>query len=118
MEFLIFEDNGGAYQWKIVDAAGATLARSGSFACYDDAEQAAERVRGAAASALFQHRATVALPVDLIARRDAGSDHADAERWLDERGSFSSEAFRPPRDESGLPSVWARPAWKEPAVIS
>ena len=91
LEFLIFEDNGGGYHWTIV-ADGATLARSGSFASYDDAEKAAKHVRDGAASALFEYRATGALPVDLIARRNAKSDASDAERWLDEGGSFSSEA--------------------------
>jgi uncharacterized protein YegP (UPF0339 family) len=90
MEFLIFEDNGGAYHWTIVARDGETLARSGGFASYDDAEQAAQRVRDAATSARFERRGTGALPVDLVARRDPASD--DAERWLDEGGSFSSEA--------------------------
>jgi uncharacterized protein YegP (UPF0339 family) len=93
MEFLIFEDNGSAFHWTIVASDGATLVRSGAFASYDDAEQAAERVRDAAASALLQRHGTGALPVDLIARRDPASDEDDdAERWLDEGGSFSSEA--------------------------
>jgi uncharacterized protein YegP (UPF0339 family) len=91
-EFLIFEDNGGAYHWTIVARDGETLARSGGFASYGDAEQAARRVRGAATSARFERRGTGALPVDLVARRDPASDDDDAERWLDESGSFSSEA--------------------------
>jgi uncharacterized protein YegP (UPF0339 family) len=92
MEFVIFEDNGGDYHWTLVAADGATVAGSGGFASSDDAEQAAQRVRDAAASARFERRATEATPVDLIARRDAASNAADAERWLDEGGSFSSEA--------------------------
>jgi len=92
MEFLIFEDNGGDYHWTIVAADGATLARSGDFASYQDAERAAQHVRDGAASAPFEHRAASARPVDLTARRRATSDAADAERWLDEGGSFSSEA--------------------------
>jgi uncharacterized protein YegP (UPF0339 family) len=92
MEFLTFEDNGGAYHWTIVASDGETLARSRGFASYDDAEQAAQRVRDAASSARFQRRGTGTLPVDLIARRDRASDEDDAERWLDEGGSFSSEA--------------------------
>ena len=56
MEFVILEDNGGAFHWTIVASDGATLVRSGGFASYDDAEQAAERVRDAAASARFQRR--------------------------------------------------------------
>ena len=92
MEFLIFEDNGGDYHWTIVARDGATLARSGSFASYDDAEKAAKHVRDGAAGARFEARAGAASPVDLTARRDATADAADAERWLDEGGSFSSEA--------------------------
>ena len=92
MEFLIFEDNGGDYHWTIVAGDGKTLARSPGFASYEDAEQAAQHVRNGAASAPLEHRGVSARPVDLIARRDARSDDADAERWLDEGGSFSSEA--------------------------
>ena len=92
MTFRIHEDNGGSYHWTLIAADSATLARSEGFASYDDAEHAAQRVRDAAASARFERRATEATPVDLIARRDAKSADADAERWLDEGGSFSSEA--------------------------
>jgi uncharacterized protein YegP (UPF0339 family) len=92
MEFLIFEDNGGSYYWTIVAGDGATLARSDPFASYDDAEQAAQHVRDGAASAPFEARAVGAGLVDLVARRDATRDDSDAERWLDEGGSFSSEA--------------------------
>lgn len=92
MEFLIFEDNGGAYRWRIVAGERETLAQSGGFASYEDAEHAARHVRDGAASARFEPRAVEAVPVDLIARRDASNDNSDAERWLDEGGSFSSEA--------------------------
>jgi uncharacterized protein YegP (UPF0339 family) len=98
MEFLIVEDNGGDYHWTIVAGDGATLARSGSFASYDDAGKAAQHVRDGAASARFEWRAgeanpvDPAAPVDLNARRGATSDDSDAERWLDESGGFSSEA--------------------------
>jgi uncharacterized protein YegP (UPF0339 family) len=92
MEFLIFQDNGGAYHWTIVAGDGATLARSGSFASYDHAEQAAYRVRDGATVARFDRRVGEVRPVDLAARRDGPSDDLDAERWLDEGGSFSSEA--------------------------
>jgi uncharacterized protein YegP (UPF0339 family) len=92
MEFLIFEDNGGAYHWTIVAGDGATLAQSGSFGSYEDAERAGEHVREGAASAQLERRGVSAQPVDLTARRDAASDDSDAERWLDEGGSFSSEA--------------------------
>jgi uncharacterized protein YegP (UPF0339 family) len=92
MEFLIFEDNGGDYHWTIIARDGATLARSGSFGSYEDAERAAQHVRDGVASALFERRGDGARPIDLSARRDAARDAADAERWLDEGGSFSSEA--------------------------
>jgi uncharacterized protein YegP (UPF0339 family) len=92
MEFLMFEDNGGTYHWTLVASDGITLARSGDFASSDAAEQGAQRVRDAASSARLQPRDTVALPVDLIARRAPASDDDDAERWLDEGGSFNSEA--------------------------
>ena len=92
MEFLIFEDNGGRYHWTIVARDGSTLARSGSFPSYDAATAAAKHVRDGASSALFERRALGALPVDLIAPRDVKRDATDAERWLDEGGSFSSEA--------------------------
>ena len=68
MEFLIFEDNGGAYHWRVVAGDGETLAQSGGFASYEGAERAARHVREGAASARFEPRAVNAVPVDLIAR--------------------------------------------------
>ncbi len=56
MEFLIVEDNGGAYHWRLRAGDGATLAQSGGFVSYDDAERAAQQVRGSAVSARFQPR--------------------------------------------------------------
>ncbi|MGO9819164.1 MAG: YegP family protein [Solirubrobacteraceae bacterium] len=97
IKFLIFEDNGGDYHWRILAHDGAPLAQSVSFASYDDAEQAAQRVSKAAASARFERDAVGAGPVDLIARRDAKSDDSDAERWLDEGGSVSAMAPAPRR---------------------
>jgi uncharacterized protein YegP (UPF0339 family) len=92
IEFLVFEDNGGRYRWSIVAGDGVTLAQSAAFASYEDAERAANRVRQGADSAPLERGAASAGPVDLSARRAATSDAADAERWLDEGGSFSSEA--------------------------
>lgn len=92
MEFLIFEEDGGAYHWRIVAGDGATLAQSGSFASYQDAEQAAQRVRDGAASARFNHRSRELDAVDLATRRDRPRGELNAERWLDEGGSFSREA--------------------------
>ncbi len=53
MEFVIFEDNGGRYHWRIVAGNGGTLAHSEGFASYEDAEQAVRHVRDNAPSASF-----------------------------------------------------------------
>jgi uncharacterized protein YegP (UPF0339 family) len=92
MEFVIVEDNGGAYHWTIVAGDGAAVGRSDSFATYDDAEQAAHHVRDGVVSAHFDGRAIGAGLVDLVTRRASTTVDSDAERWLDEGGSFSSEA--------------------------
>jgi uncharacterized protein YegP (UPF0339 family) len=95
MKFLIFEDNGGGYHWTIVAGSGEILVQSASFASYEDAKQAARIVHAGAASASLEHVAGDTPPVDLVARRDTPRvvrDDLDAERWLDEGGSFSSEA--------------------------
>jgi uncharacterized protein YegP (UPF0339 family) len=91
MEFLIFEDNGGAYHWRIVAGDGATLAQSGSLASYDAAEQAARRVRDGAASPRFNRRGCQLGAVDLATRRHRPRDDLNAERWVDEGGSFTRE---------------------------
>ncbi len=91
MEFLIFEDNSGSYHWTILAGDGSTLGQSGDFGSYDDAEQAAHQICDGAASARLEPRESGTASVDLAARR-AASDDSDAERWLDERGSFNSEA--------------------------
>ncbi len=94
MKFLVLEDNGGGYHWTLLATSGETLVQSASFATYEDAKQAARIVRRGAASASFEHPAGDTPPVDLAARRETravGGDQ-DAERWLDEGGSFSSEA--------------------------
>jgi uncharacterized protein YegP (UPF0339 family) len=94
MKFLVFQDNGGAYHWTIVASSGETLVRSASFATYEDAKQAARIVHAGAASASFEPLGGDAPPVDLAAVRQTGvvRHDLDAERWLDEGGSFSSEA--------------------------
>jgi uncharacterized protein YegP (UPF0339 family) len=102
MTFVVYEDNGGRYHWKLVAAGGESLAQSASFASYEDAKQAARIVHAGAASASFEHLAGDAPPVTLAARRQSRivRDELDAERWLDEGGSFSSEAvtrWRGPR---------------------
>jgi uncharacterized protein YegP (UPF0339 family) len=92
MEFLILEDNGGSYHWKILAGDGSTLGQSGDFGSYDAAERAALQICGGAAAARVHPRASGTGPVDLAARRAASDENSDAERWLDEGGSFSSEA--------------------------
>ena len=69
MRFLIFEDNGGAYHWRIVAGDGVILAQSVGFVSYEAAERAARHVRDEAGSAGFEPRAGVDQPVDLAARR-------------------------------------------------
>jgi hypothetical protein len=49
MEFLIVEDNGGDYHWTLVDRDGNNLARSPSFASYEQTEDAARVALGGAA---------------------------------------------------------------------
>jgi uncharacterized protein YegP (UPF0339 family) len=94
IEFLVFEDNGGDFHWTIVRSGGESLAQSGPFATHEDASHAAQVVRDGAGSARFGARPRSDGPVDLVARRDAAQarDDSEAERWLDEGGSFSSEA--------------------------
>jgi uncharacterized protein YegP (UPF0339 family) len=94
IEFVVIEDNSGDYHWTILDSGGESVAQSKRFASYDDAEQAARVVRDGAGWARFERRAATDRPVDLVARREATAarDDSDAERWLDEGGSFGSEA--------------------------
>ena len=94
MKFLAFEENGGAFHWAIVAASGDPLVQSASFASYEGAIQAAGIVPCGAGSAPFEDRTDDTPPLELAARRETATvqDDLDAERWLDERGSFSSEA--------------------------
>jgi uncharacterized protein YegP (UPF0339 family) len=94
MMFFVVENNGGGYHWTIVAGGGETLVRSASFATYEEARRAADMVHDGASSASFADRAGDTPPVDLSAPRNGATarDALDAERWLDEGGSFSSEA--------------------------
>jgi uncharacterized protein YegP (UPF0339 family) len=56
LAFLVQQDNGGDYYWEIVGERGENVARSGTFASYDDAERAARSVRDGAGSARFEPR--------------------------------------------------------------
>lgn len=91
LEFFVFEDNGGGFHWAIV--AGESLAQSGSFESYEEAAHAGRYVRDAAESARFGRRAAENRVVYLPDRSGAppGED-SDVGRWLDEGGSFRSEA--------------------------
>lgn len=98
MEYRVVEDNGGRHHWMIVGVDGKSLGRSEDFASDEDAEQAARVVRDGAGSARLERRAAQDRAADLGARRPARGDF-DAERWLDEGGSFGSEpvAMLPPQ---------------------
>jgi uncharacterized protein YegP (UPF0339 family) len=91
MEFLVFQDNGGRYCWTIVSESGEPLAQSPSFASYQDARDAAERVREAAGSARLEPIETASSAVDFTARRAvAAHDDPDIERRLDEGGGYTA----------------------------
>ncbi len=92
MAFLIYEDNGGGYHWTIVADGGETLVRSASFGSYEDAKRAAAVVHRGASRAAFEQDSGIAPLVDLHARRNRARDRLDAQRWLDEGGSFSGQA--------------------------
>jgi uncharacterized protein YegP (UPF0339 family) len=86
MELLVFQDNGGRYRWALVAAKDEQLAHSPSFATYEEARDAAGRVRDGAGSARLDGP-----PIDLTARREAAaSDDAATERWLDEGGGYTA----------------------------
>ena len=91
--FLVSEDNGGRYCWSLVGPDGESLAHSRRYGTREEAAHAALVVRDGAGTARFEADVAIDLPVDLVARRIAGTarDDSDAERWLDEGGSFSSE---------------------------
>jgi uncharacterized protein YegP (UPF0339 family) len=94
MKFLAFEENGGAFHWAIVATSSDPLVQSASFASYEGAKQAAGIVPSRSGAAPFEDRADDTPPLELAARRETPTvrDDLDSERWLDEGGSFSSEA--------------------------
>jgi hypothetical protein len=93
MRFLGFEDNRGVFHWAIVGASGNPLVQAATFVSYEEAKQAAGVVRSGAVSAPSENRADDTAPLQFAARRETATvtDDLDAERWLDEGGSFSSE---------------------------
>ena len=90
MQFLIFEDNGGDYHWRLLDGDRETLAQSPSFASREDAHRAAQLVLDGASSARLE-RAAGDRPIDAVARRDAAlaPDSPDAGRRSNEGGSLN-----------------------------
>ena len=78
MRFVVFEDDGGRYQWTIVDGSGDGVVQSASFASYEDAKAAARAVHAGAGSALFEECASVSPPADLARppRQAAGARRA------------------------------------------
>jgi hypothetical protein len=95
MEFLMFEENGGAFHWAIVAASGDHFVPPATFASYEEAKQAARVVRSGAVPAPFE-TARLTPPLSVLAARwetATVTDDLDAERWVDEGGSFSREAL-------------------------
>jgi uncharacterized protein YegP (UPF0339 family) len=94
LTFVVYEDNSGGYRWTIVAGGDESLLQSTRYGSYEQAKQAARIVHRGASQAPFEERTGDSPPVDLIAHRDAATarDALDAERWLDEGGSFSREA--------------------------
>ena len=93
LTFLVFEDNGGSYHWTLLGTDGESLARSRPYATHEEAAHAARVVRDRSGTARLE-TGRAHLPTDLVARRSraVARDDSDAERWLDEGGSFSSES--------------------------
>jgi len=54
LEFLVHQDNGGAYHSEIVASDGVSLARSAGFVTHEDAEHAAWCVHEGASRARFE----------------------------------------------------------------
>ena len=54
LEYRVYRDNGGRYNWEIGPVGGESLVHSSSFASRDEAERAARRVYAASRSARFE----------------------------------------------------------------
>lgn len=93
LTFLVFEDNGGSYHWTLLGTDGESHARSRPYATHEEAAHAARVVRDRSGTARLETGRAPDLPTDLVARRSAAAarDDSDAERWLDEGGSSSSQ---------------------------
>jgi len=66
MEFLIVEDNGGEYHWRLLDRDGNRVARSPTFASYEATEDAASVVLAGAGSARLDRRAAADRSVAIL----------------------------------------------------
>jgi len=86
LEFLIFEDNGGDYRWTIVDADGESLAQSGFFATYHDAERGALLVQAWGVSDRPKRRSATHRSTADRRKPPAANHDADAKGSLDKRG--------------------------------
>jgi uncharacterized protein YegP (UPF0339 family) len=62
-EFRVVENNAGDFQWVLVSASEAVLARSGAFTSAHDAHSAAASVRAGASSAGLEQGSADAGPV-------------------------------------------------------
>ncbi|HWG08226.1 MAG TPA: hypothetical protein VN672_04370 [Solirubrobacteraceae bacterium] len=103
LEFFVFEDSGGGYHWAIV--TGESLAQSASFGSYEEAAHAGRCIRDAAESARFERRAVEDRLADAPdCGERAANDDSDVGRWLDEGGSFRSEAELPPGRPGNAPA--------------
>jgi uncharacterized protein YegP (UPF0339 family) len=87
LEFLLAQDNSGAYRGRLIAGDRTTLAQSGRSASDEDAEQTARHVRDGAASARLDRGAGGVDLVGPATRRDGPSNDLDAERWVDEGGA-------------------------------
>lgn len=92
--FLVFEDNGGSYHWTLLGTDGESLAHSRPYTTHEEAAHAALAARDSSGTARLETGRAPELPIDLVARRTAAvaREDSDAERWLDEGGSFSGES--------------------------
>jgi uncharacterized protein YegP (UPF0339 family) len=54
LEFRVYQDNGGRYNWEIGVVGGESLAHSPNFASRGEAERAARRVHEGSRSARFE----------------------------------------------------------------
>ena len=54
LEYRVYRDNAGRYNWEIGAVGGESLAHSPSFASQDEAESAARRVYDGSRSARFE----------------------------------------------------------------